>query len=423
MNIAIITDSFPPMVDGVSRCAYGYACALHDGKYGNIIVVAPKITGLEYEYPFTVHGFPSVPIHYSHYRAGHPFIPYLARKLKKMNIDIIHAHSPFTSMLFARQLRRILDIPIVFTQHTKWHYDIAQAVSSNTLRREIERYAYMNIKAADEVWAVSKTAGEYLKSRGYKGDYVVMPNGSENFWEQMDEGLSSCSREKFGLPETVPVLLFVGRMMWYKGIALKLKALKLLRERGFEFRMIFVGDGEDIEEIKAEVNEYGLCDCVHFAGKITDRAQLMGYYNVADLFLFLSTYDTQGLVVQEAAAASCPALVLCESAPAEFIEDGITGFVTENDPVRVADRIESIFSDKGVLEDVGDSASEHVYIPWERAVDNAVDRYRGLIREYKKNLKKSVRTKIKRTVKLRLIKAVRAGKAGGKKFRFKVIGR
>jgi len=433
MNIAIITDSFPPMIDGVSRCALGYAQALHDGGYGEIIVITPKIPGLKYDYPFKVYGFPSVSINYSHYRAGHPFVPYLARKLKKMKIDIIHAHSPFTSMLLARQLRRLLDVPIVFTQHTKWHYDIAEAVSSNTLRREIERYAYMNIRAADEIWAVSKGAGEYLKSRGYKGDYFVVPSGSEVVHTEAQEDDSDASvpspcikvmvKEKFSLPDGVPVLLFVGRMMWYKGIASIIDALKLLRERGFEFRMIFVGDGEDFSEIKTVVTDYNLGDRIHFAGRISDRAELMGYYSASDLFLFLSTYDTQGLVVQEAAAASCPSLVPEESAPAEFLEDGVTGFITKSDPAHVADKIESIFSDKAHLKTVGESASEHVYIPWERAIVKAADRYRDVLRDYKANRRKTVRSKIKRTVKYRLIKVARAGKAGGTKLRLKVIGR
>jgi len=423
MNIAIITDSFPPMIDGVSRCALGYAQALHDGGYGNIIVITPKVPGLKYDYPFTVYGFPSVPIHYSHYRAGHPFIPYLVRKLKKMNIDIIHAHSPFTSMLLARQLRRFLDIPIVFTQHTKWHYDIAQAVSSNTLRREVERYAYMNIKAADEVWAVSKGAGEYLKSRGFKGEYVVMPSGSETIDTIADNSVKANIREKLSLPDGVPVLLFVGRMMWYKGIASIIDSLKLLREREFEFRMIFVGDGEDFSEIKAIVSDYNLCDRVCFAGRVSDRVELMGYYSVSDLFLFLSTYDTQGLVVQEAAALSCPALVPGESAPAEFLEDGVTGFITESDPAHVADKIVNIFSDMEHLKSVGEKASEHVYIPWERAIVKVTDRYGRLVKEYNKKLKKTVRAKIKRTVKYRLIKVARAGKQGSAKLKFKVIGR
>jgi len=423
MNIAIITDSFPPMIDGVSRCALGYATALHDGGYGNIIVVTPKVPGLRYDYPFKVYGFPSVSVHYSHYRAGHPFIPHLARKLKKMNIDVIHAHSPFTSMLFARQLRRFLDIPIVFTQHTKWHFDIAQAVSSNTLRREIERYAYMNIRAADEVWAVSHGAGEYLKSRGFKGDYVVIPNGSDSIDTTKSNSTQARLCETLNLSENVPVLLFVGRMMWYKGIALLLEALELLHDRKFDFQMIFVGDGEDFDEIKAQVHGSVLHNHVHFAGNISDRTELMGYYGASDLLLFLSTYDTQGLVVQEAAAVACPALVPAESAPAEFLEDGVTGFISDSDPICVADKIERIFSDKENLKSVGEAASQHVYIPWERAIVKAADRYGKLVKNYKKKRRETVRVKVKRTVKYRLIKAARAGKSGGTKLRLKILGK
>jgi glycosyltransferase involved in cell wall biosynthesis len=145
----------------------------------------------------------------------------------------------------------------------------------------------------------------------------------------------------------------------------------------------------------------------------------MAYYGIADLFLFLSTYDTQGLVVQEAAAASCPALVLSESAPAESITDGVTGFVTDSSTKSVVDKIEQILSDRTLLKSIGNSAFECVYIPWNSAIVNATSRYSAVAKNYRERRRKSVRVKIKRTVRFRLIKATRRGK----KLRLKVIGR
>jgi glycosyltransferase involved in cell wall biosynthesis len=80
-----------------------------------------------------------------------------------------------------------------------------------------------------------------------------MPNGSDVTAVSSDYSLELGLREKLELPDDVPVLLYCGRMMWYKGISLKLKALELLYKRGIKFRMIFVGDGEDLDEIKAKV--------------------------------------------------------------------------------------------------------------------------------------------------------------------------
>jgi len=382
MNVAIITDSFPPMMDGVSRCALGYAQALHDGGYGNTIVVTPRMPHTKYDYPFPVYGFSSVSFPYADYRAGHPFIPYLASTLKEMEIDILHAHSPFTSMLFARQLRRFLKIPIVFTQHTKWDFDIAQAISSAVLQREIEHYVYKSIAKADELWAVSRGAGEYLQSRGYKGGYVVMPNGTDFTKTEVDPALLDDLERRYDLPRGVPVLLFVGRMMWYKNIGLIFDTMDILIKRGFDFRMFFVGDGEDFSEIKKTASDRGLTKHALFSGRISDRDVLMSYYTRADLLVFLSTYDNAPIVIQEAAACRCAALVTRGSSTSEVLEDGVNGFFVDEDANCAAEAIISIFADRKRLGEVSAAASEQVYLPWGKAIRQAVDRYEYIKSNY-----------------------------------------
>ena len=385
MNVAIITDSFPPMMDGVSRSALGYAKALHEGGYGKCIVIAPRTPHLEYDYPFPVYGFPSVKILYDEYRAGHPFVPHLMTKLKPLDIDILHAHSPFISMTLARELRRHLKIPVVFTQHTKWDYDIAMAVSSKMLQKSIERYAYRNISKADDLWAVSRGAGEHLVSRGYKGKYIVMPNGTDFPQRKADPELLAQINARHDLPEGVPVLLFVGRMMWYKNIGLILETLELLRESHFDFRMLFVGDGEDTSEIRKMAEEKGLAGLVHFAGRVNDRELLMSYFERSDLFVFLSMYDNAPLVIREAAACACPALVSSGSSTAEMIDDGVNGFVVKDNAVLAANAIRSIFLDRKHLEEVSAAASQQVYLTWGKAVERAVERYETVIKAFDYN--------------------------------------
>jgi len=381
MNVAIITDSFPPMIDGVSRCALGYAKALQEGGYGNSIVITPRMPNIKYDYPFPVYGFSSVSIPYADYRAGHPFIPALVNTLKSMNVDLLHSHSPFTSMILARQLRRFLKIPIVFTQHTKWDFDIAQAISSKVLQRELEHYVYKSISKADEVWAVSRGAGEYLNSRGYKGDFVVMPNGTDFRKTSVDEALVGQLSKRYDLPDGVPVLIFVGRMMWYKNIGLIYDTLEILIKRGFDFRMFFVGDGEDFTDIRKDATSRGIDKYVIFAGRVSDRDELTTYYTRSDLLVFLSTYDNAPLVVQEAAACQCPALVTRGSSTSEILEDGVNGFFVDEDAKEAADAIQKIFTDRKRLEEVSEAASNQVYLPWDKAIRQAVERY-----EYVKDL-------------------------------------
>ncbi|MDR1692403.1 MAG: glycosyltransferase [Oscillospiraceae bacterium] len=375
MNVAIITDSFPPMVDGVSRCALGYAKALQEGGYGKVLVVAPRMPKVRYDYPFRFYGFSSVGLPYHEYRAGLPYMPKLRRLFAEMEIGLIHAHSPFVSMTIASRLRRALHIPVVFTQHTKWDYDIACAVPTKPLQRRIERFAYSNIAKADEVWAVSRGTGEHLISRGYKGSYIVMPNATDFPQRPADpERLAGINR-KYNLPGKVPVLICVCRMMMYKGIGITIDALEVLRKGGFDFRMFFVGDGEDLGKAQKLVEDKGLSGMVRFTGRITDREELRAYYTRADLFILPSVYDNAPLTVLEAAACACPSLVVRGSSTAEIIEDGINGFYSEETPESVADGVKDAFRDPARHQRISQAAAEQVYLPWEKLVKRAHDRY------------------------------------------------
>ena len=375
MNIAILTDSFPPMIDGVSRCALGYASALHEGNYGNCIVIAPEMPKVEYEYPFPIYTYKSLRLPYAEYRAGHPFTPRLIARLKALNIDILHVHSPFLSMTVARQLRRFLNIPIVFTQHTKWGFDIACAVSNKALRKMVEVYAYNNIDAADEVWAVSRGAGEYLRSQGYKGEFKVMPNGTDFPSCEPDSSLTLEINSRFDLPGDVPVFLFVGRMMWYKNIRLIIEALGILRRRSIDFRMLFVGEGDDLADIITLTEDEGLSDAVFFAGKISNRELLRAYFSRCDLFVFPSVYDNAPLVIKEAAACSCPSVVVRGSSASEILEDGVSGFFADESAQSIADAVLDALSDRERLERVSEAAFEQVYVTWDKVIQESAARY------------------------------------------------
>jgi glycosyltransferase involved in cell wall biosynthesis len=343
-------------------------------------------------------------IGYHDFRAGHPFMPKLLSIMQKMDIDIIHAHSPFIAMTVARQLRQFLKIPIVFTQHTKWDYDLARAIPIKPVVRNVERFIYSNISAANDVWAVSRQTGEYLVERGYKGDFFVMPNGTDFPKGVADELLLKSIYARFDLPDNVPVLLFVGRMMWYKGIGLIIEALELLKKRGFDFRMIFIGDGEDLAQAKKMAMSKRLNHLIHFTGRVNDREELRAYYTIANLFILPSVYDNAPLVLQEAAACSCPSLVVRGSSAAEIIMDSDNGYHSELCHKSIADCVCTIFSDRERHENVALAASQRLYTPWSKVAELSVERYKVVKNEYdkKRRVKKFVVLK-KRVKRLRAL--------------------
>ena len=126
-----------------------------------------------------------------------------------------------------------------------------------------------------------------------------------------------------------PIYLFVGRLRWYKGIREIIDGLSKLKQSNKEFTMIFVGDGEDLGEMKRYAIDKSVIQNCLFVGAIHDREELRDYYSLADLFIFPSSYDTFGLVVREAAACGTPSLLVKGSCAAERAQDNIDSFLIE----------------------------------------------------------------------------------------------
>ena len=387
LNVCLINDSFPPAIDGVANAVTNYARIIAR-DYGFPTVVTPFYPDADDTvYNFPVVRYPSVDMtKLVGYRAGLPFSPEIAAKLEAAKFDIIHSHCPITSTMLARSVRERLDVPLVFTYHTKFDIDIANAIRSKHLQEEAAKILVDNISACDEVWTVSNGAGENLKKLGFRGDYLVMPNGVDFPQGRVDDALIAEVTEGFDLPEDVPLFLFVGRMMWYKGIRISLDALKILKEDGIDFRMVFVGGGTDKEEIVTYARSQGLTDRVFFAEPIRDRNRIRAWYCRADLFLFPSTFDTNGLVVREAAACSLGSVLVAGSCAAEDIADGVNGFLIEENAVSMAACLRCLCTEPEAMRRVGENALRDIYISWDTAVKSAVERYGTVIENYRRGL-------------------------------------
>lgn len=389
LTVGLFNDSFPPTIDGVANVVINYAKSIHN-RLGQVVVATPHYPDVVDDYPFEVIRYPSANVSKRiGYRAGYPFSSKIIEMLMVKKIDIIHTHSPFSSAVLARVVRHYTGAPIVITYHTKFDIDIDRRVAFNPLRKVSLKFLLSNINACDEVWAVSEGAGENLRKIGYKGNYIIMENGVDYPKGKSSQNDMDKLRAKLALHHTM-TFLYVGRMMWYKGIKITLDALKIAKDQGKDFKMIFVGDGLDAEAIKDYVKDLNLENNCIFTGSIYDRDELKVYYSIADLFLFPSTFDTNGIVIREASACSCPSILIKDSAAAEGIENDFTGILIEENKDSMAKEIINACDDRERLKRIGINANENIYVSWDDAVEKAYRRYEYILENYqKKDLKET----------------------------------
>lgn len=381
MKIGLYNDSFPPTIDGVANTVLSYAKYIHK-NHGEAIVVTPKYPNVTDKYPFEVYRYPSVPIlGPMPYRAGNPFLPATLLDLHSKNIDLIHVHSPFASSMLAHQQNNFKrrKLPTVLTYHTKYDIDIDKYLSKK-FSPVAKKFVMHNINLADEVWTVTDGAGKWLQQTGYNKDYIVMQNGTDFPKGIAEESEIQELKRIYNIKSDEIILLFVGRMMWYKNVKLILDTISEVLKSNIKFRAFMVGDGTDRPAIEKYADELGLKSHVIFTGAIYDREKVRAYFSLADLFLFPSTYDTSGLVVKEAAACDCPSLLVRGSCASECVTDLKTGLIAEENAEDCARKIIDAVRTPHLLQNLGKDAGKYVYLSWEDAVAKAYDRY-GVVME------------------------------------------
>lgn len=385
IKIAELLDAYYPCIDGPINVVTNYS--KHLNKKAVCKLYVPKAAKKEKyvdKQPFEVVRCNSTAAP-EHYRLGHPAADAkFKKKFKAEKFDILHTHSPFSMGMFAVRQGKKHKIPVVATLHTKYYDDFSRVLHGFKPLCKFMLHMIMRVyKRADSVWTVNNASCGILRDYGYKGDIVVMRNGTDLKYPENAEELINKVNSMHNLDGQKNVFIFVGRIAMYKNLQLLADALKILKDDGLDFKTIIVGNGFDEKRFKEIINSLGLKDNFIFTGSVKDRQLLQGYYLRSDLFLFPSTFDTSSLVPIEAAAHKLPTLLIKDSCTAENIVDGVNGFLAEETAAAYADRIKEIISDPDLLKNVGEEAHRSVYRTWEKVAEETFEKYLEIIDNYK----------------------------------------
>lgn len=386
MKVCLLNESFPPVIDGVVNVMMNYADYMMRDYGAQIEVGTPKYPDGKYdEFPYKVVAYPSFDTaeQTNGYRTGNPLVGKAVSELADFGPDIIHSHGPASSTVVARLVREMTGAPIIFTYHTKYDIDIRRAAKIELIAEETIKAMVKNIEACDDIWVVSDGAGKSLKALGFQGDYRVMNNGVDFEKGRVEKEEVDKATAGYDLPKDVPMFLYVGRLINYKNLPMILDALKILADSGQDFRMVFVGKGPDKEVLEKRAAELGLmggsAPKVFFTGPIYDRDVLRAWNTRADLFLFPSTFDTNGLVVREAAACGLASVLIKDSCAAEGITDDRNGFIIEESAQDLAELLKKVCGDLDHVHDVGQHAMDEIYLSWQECVAKAYERYQYIV--------------------------------------------
>lgn len=388
-TIAHFCDTYYPIVDGVIKVMENYA--KRQSKKYNIVMVVPKHKNKEVvPHPdYLVIGISGMYFKFVNYDLAFPEMDaYLKKTLKNLRIDLIHCHSPFNVGSFAAKLAKRRKIPFVMTMHSQYKVDFMKYTKSEGLSNMLTKNITKVFNKATEVWTMHSKVADALIGYGYKGTFSYMPNATDYLVPENPTELKHLIDEKYNLKPDDLVFLFVGRLVNQKNIQFIVDSLDVLNKKGINFKMFFVGEGPDKNELEKHIEDCNLTDKVVLTGLIKSREELSAYYQRANLFLFPSTYDTSSLVQIEAATFKTPGVFIENTATAQTITDRHNGYLSKETIEDYSSTILEAISDKDKLNEVTENAHKELYVSWDTVALKTMDRYEYLIKQNKNKLAK-----------------------------------
>lgn len=385
ITIGLFIDTFFPMIDGVTMVVDNYAKRLT--KYANVIVFAPEYLKAQYDdskFLYKVVRCKSVKMPIIDYSLPMPKIDKkFMHELNNTKLDIVHIHSPFTIGKIGVEYAKKNNVPAIATMHSQYKKDFLRAVKFEPLANLLTRVIIRQYNKCDECWAVnSEIAKIYYEEYKYKKLPKVMGNATDMKLVENMEQAKKLINEKYNISPDEKVFLFVGRINNLKNVFLIANSLKILKEKyNPKFKMLFVGSGQDEDELKSIIDKNNMNQDIIMCGKISDRELLANIYARADLFLFPSLYDASSIVQIEAASQKTPTLFVEGAATTATITENMNGFISQNNEENFAEKINEIINNKALYDSVCENVYKDIYINWDSQVSKVFDSYMEIISE------------------------------------------
>ncbi len=390
MKVGLFLDTFYPMVDGVIKVVDNYATRL--AKKGEVVLFCPGVKGYDEaedkKYPYEIVRCHSLPLGGLDYSLPLGSVdPSFQIPLSRSNVDLVHIHSPFTLGIAGTFYAKIHNVPLIATLHSQYRQDFARQLKLEPAVKMALSTVMMTFNACDECWAVNDAIKAlYQKEYGLTAPCKVVQNATDHV--PVDDPAAAAARvnERYGLESDDVVFLFVGRINFIKNIDFTVRALKILKDRGHKFKMLFVGQGQDEHKLKELVESLDLQDIVILAGLVSKREDLQDLYSRAKLFLFPSLYDANSLVQIEAACQSTPSVFLKGARTAATVTDGVNAIVCEPTEESFAGRIEEVMNDEALYLRLSTAAHDQLYVDWDDVVDGVYEKYLEMVEAKKQDI-------------------------------------
>jgi len=281
-------------------------------------------------------------------------------ELAQRRFDVVHIHTPFLAHYAGLGFARKNATPVVATYHTLFeeylhHYVplLPRRITAGMARR----FSRSQCNQLDAVIAPSQAMKEALQAYGISKRIEILPTGLPA--ERFEPGDGNAFRRRHGFDLQQPLLLFVGRAAHEKNIGFLLEMMLELRALRPDALLLIAGEGPAEQSLRAEAARLGLDGSVRFLGYFDRGGELQDCYSAADVFVFSSLTETQGLVLLEAMAQGVPVVAIPRMGTIDILGPGLGCRHAPNDRKGFAQVVADVLADKAACKALGVQAREY----------------------------------------------------------------
>ena len=419
MKIAISTDLYYPMINGVAQFTRNLAAGLHQRGH-DVVVLAPSLTG-DYEierdkefgfrvvrlsshkiyfYPDQINDIPEakqflgVKMPQLLYRNGLHASLNSGNEIKHFldgfEPDIIHDQTPGPLALSIFRYAKKRGIPLVSTDHA-YPDNLTQQLhlprfAKKPINVVMNKYFVSFLKRSEYGTMPTEQAVSDLlpRRKKFKVPVEALSNGID--LSRFTPGKAPAEiYERYGIPKNKPIVLYVGRVDPEKSLEVLIKAFNLVLLKNPEAHLVVVGDGASRNDLEKLSEKLGIEKRTHFLGRVVGN-DLPMIYRTGKLFVITSKTETQSIVVMEAMASGLPVVAVQAGAIPELVKNGKTGYLCQpDDPTAVSRAIVRLLKNDSLRQKCAKTALKNIQTHdiaytltrFEEIYKDVVERYRS----------------------------------------------
>lgn len=231
--------------------------------------------------------------------------------LRSRAVDLVHIHTPFVAHYAGVKIARALGLPVVESYHTffeEYLYNYIHWLPKSWLKNAARFFSRSQCNDVDALIVPSTPMRNTLLTYGVNTPMHIIPTGLN--LTQFCTPIAHDFRAQIGITAEQPMLLFVGRVALEKNIDFLLTMLPFVLEKNPHAILVIAGEGPAERHIKQQIDQLGIHASVKCVGYMRRDGALQDAYRAADVFVFASRTETQGLVLVEALALGTPVVAL-----------------------------------------------------------------------------------------------------------------